>query len=178
MCKFAPASTAPVRSALDRSAPVRSTPGLILYPRKYLFLTANLLEKVLEVNSPFAFTKSFIVQNPEFLVVILLPFNEHEPETDQTLVPRETVSAIDEVAYPVDGNIDGTFQVKIGALAALSGFINTDEDKSPRGTTHKITRLNIILPQSSAALLLWVLLFCQALLPFQFSTCQRLRQDI
>ena len=119
-----------------------------------------------------------MVQNPDFLVVILLPFNEQEPETDQTLVPFETVSAKDEVAYPVDGNIDGTFQVKIGALAALTGFINTDEDKSPRGTTHKITCLNIILPQSSAALLMWVLFFRKALLPFQFSTCQRLRQDI
>ena len=88
------------------------------------------------------------MQNPEFLVVILLPFNEHEPETDQTLVPRETVSAIDEVAYPVDGNIDGTFQVKIGALAALTGFINIDEDKRPSGTTHEITRLNLISRQS------------------------------
>jgi hypothetical protein len=100
------------------------------------------------VNSPFAFTKSFIVQNPELLVVMLAPFNEHEPETDQTFAPLESVKAIDEVAYPIDGNIDGTFQVKIGALAALTGFINADEDKSPSGTTHKMTRLNLILRRS------------------------------
>jgi hypothetical protein len=97
-----------------------------------------------------------MVQNPDFLVVILLPFNEQEPETDQTLVPFETVSAKDEVAYPVDGNIDGTFQVKIGALAALTGFINTDEDKRPSGTTHKITRLNFIWRQSLVVLCMWV----------------------
>ena len=60
-------------------------------------MTRKRLVKVFAANLPLAFRANFMVQVPLVLVVILPPFKEQEPETDQVLVPVELLVAILEV---------------------------------------------------------------------------------
>lgn len=69
----------------------------LLCPAVSLLLTVKRLEKVFDANLALAFTESFTVHAPEFLVVTFPLFMVHAPETDHVLTPVEFVVAIAEV---------------------------------------------------------------------------------
>jgi hypothetical protein len=56
----------------------------------------------------------------------LLLFRVHDPDTDQVFVPVELEEAIADVEMELDGESEATFQVSVGAVAALAiGVDNT-----------------------------------------------------
>jgi len=58
--------------------------------------------------------------------VTLLLFRVHDPDTDQVFVPVELDEAIADVEMELDGESEATFQVSVGAVAALAiGVDNT-----------------------------------------------------